>query len=1109
MFSGAVPIRSQLIKYLIMMKLIVAIFLLTIVQVNAESYAQTITLSRKNVSIENIFKEIKKQTHYRLICNTSIIKETPNMDVDVEELSLHEFLDQLAKEHDLSYVIENKTIVIKRSPLRNKILTPPVQQQEITGNVTDKQGVPLQGVTVTLKNTQTVTTTNAEGQYSIPVPQENSVLVYTIVGFMPVERIVGSNESINVTLEALISDLDEVVVVGYGTQKRSNLTGSVETLDATDIENQTVTQASQVLSGTVSGVTVIQNSGQPGNDQGRILIRGMGTFSSAGNSPLVLVDGLAASMNDVNPSDIKSISVLKDASSASIYGARAANGVILIETKQGETGKMKVSYNGYMGYQRPTSLVQLVNSWEYAEFMNEASLNEGRSRVYTDEEIAKFKSGEDPDNYPNANHYEDLLTSGSGFQTNHDVSFSGGTNTHSYLFSLGYLNQDGLIKETSYDRYNLRLNLNSKLSDKLNLKVRLSGKQGQQNQPVSAGSNGQKNINGLITYAIKIANTIPARKSDGTYGSSSGFTTAGWLDSESFNNDKSNNFLGSAELEYNILSSWKVSGKVGYLVDASVDKTYGAELIVDQFYTEGPAQLTVRNNNSSLMTLQLLTDYNLSLSDHSIHLLAGYSQEAAKSNWISAFRDNFTNNSLYEINAGSQSNMQNGGSGTEWALKSLFGRVNYSYQDKYLFEANLRYDGSSRFPKKNRYGIFPSFSAGWTLSNEGFLQDKFDWLDLLKLRASYGQLGNQEIGLYPYQTVLSTGRDYPFGISEVFTPGVSATVIPNSEITWETTEISNVGVDMDLWKGKFSLRAEYFYKKTSDILYNVSSSYVLGLASSEQNAGMVENKGWEFNLQHRNSLGEFSYNVSLNLSKVNNKVLKLANIERDLDNGLIVGFPLQAMYGYEVDGLFVDNADIENYPKQPYAAFPGEYRFRDLNGPDGRPDGIVDPDHDRKVIGSRLPKYSYGLNINTGYKGWDLSMQFRGLGGFQRTLGGEQGRGLLLGSNVQEWMFNNRWTPENPDPSAIYPRALVLNAGSVHNWTSTYWLRDASFLRLSNLQLGYTLPQSLLKGVGRIRAYVSARNLLSFDNYYPGWDPESGNNYPPSTVYTFGFNVNL
>jgi len=1102
-------------RYILIMKLTVFFTFAMLFQAIASSHAQKLTLSVQRATLEEVMTEIQRQQGYSFFFLGKDIASTP-VSVELKQASLKDAMLAILEKKELDWYMKNKTIVIKKrktqiSRMIDRHTEQPIQQQRfLTGRITDEQGNPLEGVTATIQGTTTATTTDSEGNYRISVPEGAKILVFSIVGFDRSERTIGNQNTIDVSMTPSLSDLDEVVVVGYGTQKKVNLTGSVASVNEKDIEKQTLTQASQALSGAVSGVTVIQNSGQPGNDQGRILIRGMGTFSSAGNNPLVLIDGIAASINDVNPSDIKSISVLKDASSASIYGARAANGVILIETKQGEEGKMRLNYTGYIGVQKPTSLVQLVDSWKYAEFMNEAATNEGRSRVYTDEEIEKFKSGIDPDNYANANHYEDLLNSGSGLQTNHDVSFSGGTRSHSYLFSVGYLNQEGLVKKSSFERYNLRLNLDSRLNDKLNLKVRLSGKQGTENEPVSAGANGQKNINGLITYGIKIPNTIPARKSDGTYGNTSGFTTAGWLDSESFSNTKNNNFLGSAELEYSPFKSLKISGKAGYLLDAINDKMYGAELVVDEFYTEGPAQLTVRNDNSSLTTLQLLADYDLSLPRHTFHLLGGYSQEASKSNWTSAFRDNFTNNSLYEINAGSQNNMRNGGSGQEWALRSFFGRFNYSFDDKYLFEANIRYDGSSRFPKSNRYGLFPSFSAGWILSKEDFFRQAFEWIELLKVRASYGRLGNQEIGLYPYQQVLTTGLDYPLGSPEILSPGVSATVVPNQHITWETTEVSNIGLDLNMFNGKLGIEAEYFYKKTMDILYKVSTSSVLGLASSEQNAGKVENKGWDFNVRHNNDFGKFSYNVAVNFSAVKNKVLQLADIERDLANGLLVGYPLEAFYGYEVDGLFIDETDIANYPGQPYAAFPGEYRFKDIGGQDGVPDGVVDPDYDRKVIGSRLPKYTYGLTMGATYGSFDLSVQLRGLGGFQRSLSGnEQGRGLLLGSNVQEWMYDNRWTPENPNRDAIYPRALVLSAGSVHNWVSSYWLRDASFLRLSNLQLGYTIPSSFVSALNRFRVYVAARNLLSLDSYYPGWDPESGNNYPPTTVYTFGVNVNF
>lgn len=988
------------------------------------------------------------------------------------------------------------------------LVTPPdrlVYERIVTGVVTETSGEPLPGVSVMVRGTQTGTSTDADGSFTLSVPNEDVVMMFSFVGYVSKEINIGNQNVINVTMDIDEKALEEVVVVGFGTQKRVNLTGAVSTVKSSDIANVPFTQASQALAGRVSGVTIQQTSGQPGRDQGTIRVRGQGTFSGAGNAPLVLVDGIASSMNDVNPDDIASISVLKDASSAAIYGSRAANGVILIETKRGRSGGFDIDYNGYIGVQRPVALPKIMDSWIYAQMENEAAFNEGRSPVWTSDEIQKFRSGEDPDNYPNSNHYEHLMNSGSGFQTNHNLRFSGGNSQNNYNFSFGYLDQEGLIAKTYFERYNLRLNLNNQLTKKLSLGLVISANRSNEGEPVSPGSQSQDAATNFIDYAMKIPTTIAGRRSDGYYGNLTGFTIEGWLNSNSFRKIKDTRLRGSADLKYNITESLSIQGIAGYTYDIRDNLTYKGTLQVDESIFQGPASLRNRMSETSLLTLQMFTNYKLSFDNHQLNFLGGYSFEQEQSGFFEAFRDNFPNDGLYKLNAGSTANMQSMGSGYEWAIQSLFGRMNYSFNDRYLFEVNARYDGSSRFPAKNRYGFFPSASAGWIISEEKFFS--LNWIDFFKLRGSWGMLGNQNIGNYPYQQMFNLAVPaYPLGRgSETLHPAAAVSIAPNTEITWETTATTDLGVEMTLMEGKLDIEADYFIKNTRDILYNVSTSHVLGLTSSEVNAGAVQNKGWDFRLHHRNNVNDFSYSISTNFSIVNNRVTELAGLERDIERGLFVGHPLESIFGYRADGLFVDQDDISNYAVQPYAARPGEYRFMDLNG-----DNRVTPEDDRTIIGNRFPKYSYGANLTSRYKGFDLSIQLRGLAGADRMIiSSHQGRALSLGSNVQEWMYLNRWTAENPDRNATYPR-MTVHSGGVHAWPSTYWMRSAAFLRVDNLQIGYTLPYKLATKIGMKNFYIytTCRNLLTFSDYYTGWDPETGL-YPPTRVMLLGLNIKL
>ena len=986
-----------------------------------------------------------------------------------------------------------------------------LMQQEVSGIVTDQNGNPIVGANVVIQGTNTGTVTDFDGNFTL-VAGENDVLVVSYVGFVEKEVTVTTEGSIQIALEESLAALDEIVVVGYGTQKKVNLTGSVSSISADEIENRPITQASQALAGLSSGVTVQQGSGRPGNDGATIRIRGIGTFSGAGNEPLVLIDGLAGSLNDVDPNNIKSISILKDAASASIYGTRAANGVVLIETKRGKTGQMQVSYNGYVGVQDVTALPEFVNSTTYAELRNEANANMGLSPSYTDAEIEIFKNQSDPDNYPDVPHLKNLLNSGSGLQTNHNFSFTGGDAKNSYLFSLGYLNQEGVVAENEYDKYNFQLNFDSQIKENLNLKVNLSGYSANTDEP----RHYEGDMTHMINYAVREGPIYAGRKSDGTYGYQDNYSPEAWLDSESFTNRKNKYFMGGTELVWDFMKNFSLSGKVGYRFSNYRDKEFVSTFVFDENKSLGPNSLRVTSGFDNLVTLQSLLKYSTQIDKHEISALAGFSQEEYHSEYVQGFRDDFPNNLLYEINTGSSSNMQSSGSAGEWSLRSFFGRINYTFNDRYLFEVNGRYDGTSRFPKDGRWGFFPSVSVGWKVSQEEFMQD-VDWVDNLKFRASYGQLGNQNIGNYPYQNVLSLGENYTFGGNLV--SGARLTTLSNANISWETTAVTDLGIDLSIFNGKLNMVLDYFDKKTSDILYQITASGVLGLNPSTVNAGEVRNTGFELYLNYRETLGKFSFGISPNFSYTKNRVTKLAGgLQQDINRGLFVGQPINSTYGYVADGLFVDQNDIDNYPSQPYSSEPGFIRYKDISGPDGVPDGKVDATYDRKVIGSYFPKYSFGANIQAEYKGFDFSVLMQGLAGFNRQIGSYQAHAFYNGGQIQQWQADNRWTAENPNPNAEYVKLTSLNGGSGTIFPSTFWDRNASFLRIKNLQLGYTFSQEaldLLK-IKKLRVYVTGQNLYTFNDFYKGWDPEmsqsTGDNspfYPITSVYTLGVNLNF
>ncbi|MCW0483029.1 TonB-dependent receptor [Gaoshiqia sediminis] len=1116
-FHRDLRLRKKIMR---VMKLTTLFILTLLMSVHAASYSQAtkLNLSLKNESLVEALKQIEDQSDFYFYYNNDDVLGISNVSVDAKSKNIDEVLTQLLQDTGLDYKMIDRYIVIKRKEASDHSVFVN-QQKPVNGKVTDSAGLPLPGVTVVVKGTTTGTITDGEGNYNLNNVPADGLLVFSFVGMRIQEIPVVRQNTINVTMAEETVGIEEVVAVGYGTQKKVNLTGSVAAIEATELANKPVATTSQAIAGLVPGLSVVQSSGRPGTSA-TVKIRGTGTFSSAGNNPLVLIDGMAGSIDDVSPDDVESISFLKDAASASIYGNRAANGVILIQTKKGKEGKFRVSYNNSLGWQKPTELPEFLSSWEYATYYNEAMENMGNAAAYTNEQIQKFKDGSDPDNYPDVNHLEWLLNSGSGFQQRHNISIQGGTERITQNFSIGYWKQDGMTAKTSNERYNVLWNTKSNLLESLTLDTHLNAYTNLYKAP-----NGEpQSIDGMIGYAVREGPIYAGQKSDGSFGYQDSYSPEAWLASESFVKNNEVNITGTMQLTWATpVKGLSVSGKTGITYNTDYNKSYRAKTYFDASKTVGPATLSVVSGNNTYKTFEGLVKYEKQLDSHTFNLLAGSSFEEYKENYLTGYRNTFPNNYLYELASGAASSMSNDGYSNEWSLLSYFGRLNYSYLDRYLLEVNARYDGSSRFASSERWGFFPSVSAGWRVSQENFWQNSGlnSVIDNFKVRGSWGVLGNQNIGTYPYQQTYSLGQNAVWGSPGTMVSGARITSFNNPEITWETTRILDLGIDFSLWSGKINGGVDYFDKYTDDILSSVQVTRIMGRSVGQSNIGAVSNKGIEINLEYNAKIGkDIKISLAPNFTYIKNAVEELADgALTDINNNRIVGEPLGIIYGYKTNGLFVDQDEINAAPDQLIGKSglkPGYVRYEDISGPNGVPDGIVNSTYDRTVIGSTTPKFYYGLNINASYKGFDFSALLQGLGGYDRLIGSYMAYAFYNGGQIQQWQADNRWTVDNPDKWAKYPRLETLNMNNTNLQVSDYWLRDASFLRIKNVQIGYTFTKSLVSRLGlqQLRVFFSGQNLYNFTSFYKGWDPENEistgdapSYYPINSIYSFGINA--
>jgi len=998
-------------------------------------------------------------------------------------------------------------------------------QQEVRGVITGEGGNPLVGATVAEVGTTNGTLTGEDGTFQLRVGAEASIRV-SYIGYETQTIEVAGRSEINLSMTATFS-LDEVVVVGYGSQKKVNLTGSVETLDMDDVVNVPVTNTSQLMYGRFAGVTLTQGGGLPGSDASTINIRGLGTFNNS--SPLIVIDGMIVEQSEFNnlaPSDVASITVLKDASAGAIYGARAANGVILITTKAGQAGKMKVEYGGYYGWQQATVIPEYADAATYAELINEKFFNENPTNFdprFTEEQLALIQSGANPDLFSNTNWADEVLETAP--ITNHYLSFSGGNQSTTYKLSMGYLNQDAIaVGKFKNNRYNFRLNLQSKASNRITLTNNLSGWV----RDFQGPSGGPDGVAEIIYQWSRTSPTMPVFYSNGEYAHVDGafnntnpsFISSNPVRELSLGNYESQTFGLNERLSLKVdlmeglsfetantlnLEIGNVSNFNPRFVRKQADGTLVAENVVNSLSNSASFQYNLLTEN--------LLRYNRDFGAlHSVQVLVGHSAQRIRTDGFSGSLSGFPTDNLEEFNAGGIIDPVVSGGASEVTRQSFFGRVNYVLADKYLFEANLRRDGSSRFGPGNRYGNFPSFSAGWRISEETFMQS-LEAISNLKLRASWGRNGNDRIDNFIFQQTFALGQDYVLG-ENVPVSAAAVTTLANPDIRWETTEQLDIGLDAGFFQNRLQMTADYFVKNSFDVLYNnFPIPATLGVGNLEaRNAADVLNRGFELGLNWRKLEGEFNYGLGGNVTRLHNEVTGLGDGQETISGNTIlrVGEPIRAYYGYQVIGIFQTQEEVDNAPIHFNGTAPGDFQFVDWSGPEGEPDGVIDAD-DRVVIGNPYPDWTYNLTGFANYKGFDFSFVFQGVQGVDRLMIGNGQTPMTDDRRNVLTYWVNRWTPDNP--STELPRLGNLGRNDL---PSTFYIQDASYLRLKNIELGYTLPEAIAERVGieKLRIYASGQNLLTFTQM-ENFDPERANtnfnarNFPIYKVYTLGLNLSL
>ncbi|MBS1320732.1 MAG: TonB-dependent receptor, partial [Parabacteroides sp.] len=964
--------RKHLKKFLNIMRIsTLLLFVCIFASYASDLSSQTakVNIANTRMTIGDFIKQVEKETGYMFVYNKGEIDANRTVSLKKGNNTVGDCLNRIFDGTGVSFVFDDGYVVLTKHSQTQAA----VSQQSgklVKGAVTDESGLSVIGANVFIKGTTVGTITDMEGNFSLEVPSDNDILVISYIGYVEQQIPVKNRKNWSIVLKEDAQNLDEVVVVGYGTQRKGNIATAVTTIKSDVLQNRPVQTVGEALQGQIPGLSVTAK-GAPGESP-KLQLRGSSVLKSDNSSePLVLVDGVPADFNFLNPEDIESINVLKDAASSAIYGSRAANGVLLITTKRGKMGKPTFRYNGSVGVNTPMYMPQSISSAEYARIKNEAERNMGRAPIYTDEDISKFANGTDLNRYPNTN-WLDLAIQNS-VTTRHGLEASGGTEKVRYLVSAGVDHQTGIFPNTQQNVFNVRSSTDISITKKFGISFDIR----YQLRDMDALNNQED----IYKQLIQADPTMVAYYTDGSYGYNPGFFTNPLVPLYEGGQKYTNRHEASGifKLDDEIIDGLKFTGiaNVKYTFkneESRARKVFYKNYFTQEVFENGENSFSDRRDYNAYYNLQALLNYKKSFGIHNLDILAGYQQESENSDWLKGARSGYPTDIIWELNPGPKDNWSNDGNGEHWALASFIGRINYDYDNKYILSLSMRSDASSRFAKGSRWSTFPSVAAAWRISQESFMKGIRSWLDDLKIRASWGQTGSATgLGLYPSYTLISTGG---LILNNTYQQIASLKTIGNQELTWEHSDMLNLGLDVKVLNSRLNFTGEYYIKNTKDILLEMPVPLEYGFGKPNMNVGEVRNKGWELSLSWNDRINDFGYSISGNLSDNRNEVVDLGDTGpwKGSNTYTEVGLPFNSIYGYESMGLFQSDEEVANAPFQNSNTAAGDIRYKNQNG-----DDKIDA-NDRVVIGDPNPHFLYGVNLGFDYKNFDLNMFFQGIG---------------------------------------------------------------------------------------------------------------------------------